>query len=255
MRCCGNILFRPGMFRRIVSVACNGDGKPNPEYRRPPAEGKRVGDAEQMSGSFGLDSGYTAFEHWDYQPIIWPLDQNQFWRDMAGSYFRACLPLAEALAAGKLNEDVEGTAVIFLFRHYLELMLKGIILAGRRLISQNEVATRDIPKVAHIHDLAQLWEWVLTDAKPKLDNWDTYDIASLEKCISEFDRADKKGFAFRYDGFGGKRLRFDFVALYKQMDHLRQILEGISGTLDISREHMEEYENNLESEYRSDMYG
>lgn len=201
-----------------------------------------------------FDSGYTAFQHWDYQPVISPVGQEQFWRDIAGSYFRACLPLVEALARGELNEDVEGTAVIFLFRHYLELMLKEIILSGRRLISQNEVATRDVPKVANIHDLSKLWEWVLLDAKPKLDVWDNYDTASLEKCIAEFDQADKKGFAFRYEGWGGKQFRFNFAALYEQMDHLRQVLEGICTALDTLRDQIEEYENYLESEFGPDLY-
>jgi hypothetical protein len=209
--------------------------------------------ADESGGEF--DHSYTAFERWDYQSVIWPVDKEQVWRDMAGSYFRACLPLVEALASGSLSEDAEGTAVIFLFRHYLELMLKETILAGRRLVSRDEVATRDVPKVANIHDLAKLWDWVLSDAKPKLDNWDNYDIPSLAKCIAEFDQADKKGFAFRYDGCGGKRFRFDFVALAKQMDHLRQILEGICVSLDTLRDQIEEYDRDLESEFGADLYG
>jgi hypothetical protein len=110
---------------------------------------------------------------------------------------RPAAPLAE-LAAGRLKEDVEGTAAIFLFRHYLELMLKRIVLAGRLLISENEIAIKDeIQKVANIHDLGTLWKWVLADAKPKFKEWDNYDIASVDQCVMEFDRADKKGFAFR----------------------------------------------------------
>jgi hypothetical protein len=168
------------------------------------------------------DYGYTAFDKSEYRQIIFPAEHEQSWRDMGDSYFRACRPLIAALAAGKLNEDVEGTAAIFLFRHYLELMLKRIVLAGRLLISENDIAIKDeVKKVANIHDLATLWKWVLADAKPKFREWDNYDIASVEQCVMEFDRADKRGFAFRYDRQGGELCRFDFEALDLQMDHFR----------------------------------
>ena len=214
-----------------------------------------MGDAGERAESVaGPDHKYTAFQKWEYQSVILPTEHEQFWRDIADSYFNACLPLIAALAAGHLNEDVEGTAAIFLFRHYLELMLKRIIWAGRQLISENEVATRDVPNVANIHDLAKLWEWVIADAKPKLNEWQNYDTVSLEKCIMEFDQADKKGFAFRYDDCGGKRFRFNFEALARQMDHLRQVLEGLCVTLDMMRDQIQEYDAYLESEFGSDLY-
>ena len=93
-----------------------------------------MGDAGERAESVaGPDHKYTAFQKWEYQSVILPTEHEQFWRDIADSYFNACLPLIAALAAGHLNEDVEGTAAIFLFRHYLELMLKRIIWAGRQL--------------------------------------------------------------------------------------------------------------------------
>jgi hypothetical protein len=211
-------------------------------------------EGERAEPVAGPDHDYTAFQKWQYQSVILPTEHEQFWRDMADSYFNACRPLIAALAAGHLNEDVEGTAAIFLFRHYLELMLKRIIWAGRQLISENEVATRDVPNVANIHDLAKLWEWVIADAKPKLNEWQNYDTVSLAKCLMEFDQADKKGFAFRYDGCGGKRFRFNFEALARQMDHLRQVLEGLCVTLDTMRDQIREYDAYLESEFGSDLY-
>ena len=53
------------------------------------------------------------------------------WIDIAESFYRASLILVEGVAADRLNEDTEGIAAAFLFRHYLELSLKNIILAGR----------------------------------------------------------------------------------------------------------------------------
>ncbi|HEV3483699.1 MAG TPA: hypothetical protein VGR97_15380 [Candidatus Acidoferrales bacterium] len=212
--------------------------------------------SEEGSSAGSLSSdGYTAFEKWPYQQIIYPTEHEQSWRDMGNSYFMACRPLIAALAAGKLNEDIEGTAAIFLFRHYLELMLKRIVLSGRLLISEDKIAIREeVQAVAKIHDLAKIWEWVLADAKPKLKEWDNYDIASVEECVIEFDRADKKGFAFRYDRHGGELCRFDFQALDYQMDHFRQVLEGVWTCLYEMRAAIVEYEAELQAEFGNDIY-
>jgi hypothetical protein len=214
-----------------------------------------MADEEPAKPESFADYGYTAFDKWEYRQVIFPTDYEQSWRDMGYSYFMACRPLISELAAGRLKEDVEGTAAIFLFRHYLELMLKRIILAGRLLISENDIAIKDeVKKVANIHDLATLWKWVLADAKPKFAEWDNYDIASVEQCVMEFDRADKKGFAFRYDRQGGELCRFDFEALDLQMDHFRQVLEGVWTCLYEKRSQILEYEAELQSEFGSDMY-
>ena len=64
---------------------------------------------------------------------------------------------------GPMREDIEGVAAVYLFRHFLELALKGIILVGRHLKKERNLTDRDeVEKVANIHDLATLWESVLT---------------------------------------------------------------------------------------------
>jgi hypothetical protein len=214
-----------------------------------------MGDEEQAKPDSFAEYGYTAFDKWDYVPIIYTTEHKQSWRDMGNSYFMACRPLIAALAAGKLNEDMEGTAAIFLFRHYLELMLKRILLSGRLLVSENQIATKgEVQRVAKIHELAKIWEGVLTDARPKFKEWENYDIASVEQCVMEFDRADKKGFAFRYEGEGGELCRFDFKALDRQMDHVRQVLDGIWTCLYEMRAQIAEYEAELQAEFGNDMY-
>jgi len=174
---------------------------------------------------------------------------------MGDSYFYASQPLVTALAKGQLNEDIEGTAAIFLFRHYLELMLKRIVLAGRLLISENQIAIKDeVKKVANIHELAVIWKWVLEDAKPKLVQWRDYDVDSVEQCVMEFDRFDKKGFAFRYDREGAERCHFDFGALAHQMDHFRQVLAGIWTCLYEMRAQIVDYEAELQAEFGNETW-
>ena len=198
---------------------------------------------------------YSAFEKWPYRQILYPTDQEQSWRDMGNSYFGACRPLIAALANGELREDIEGSAAIFLFRHYLELMLKRILFSGRILASGDElVAVEDIAEVSKTHDLATIWDWVIKDAKPKLPEWDNYDVASVKQCVMEFHKADRGGVAFRYDREGGELYRFDFAALNDQMDHIRQVLEGIWTGLSEMAHAIREYEAELQSEYGSDLY-
>ena len=77
--------------------------------------------------------GYTAFENWRYRPIIIKSDHKQMWRSLSDSFFRASFQLLTTIREDLYGEHVEGMAAIFLFRHYLELTLKKIILNGRWL--------------------------------------------------------------------------------------------------------------------------
>lgn len=201
-------------------------------------------------------AGYTAFQHWNYEPIIYKVDHKQSWRDVGESFYRASALLVAKLAAGELSEDVEGVAAVFLFRHYLELVLKRIVLRGRSLKREDQnAAEHEVGEVAKIHRLEKLWHWVQDDAKPKIkaEDWDNYDTAFVEKCIAEFDGADEKGFAFRYSGAGGEFYQFDFDALLPAMEHVYQVLEGIETYLVESHRQNEEYDEYLEWEYGDDL--
>lgn len=200
--------------------------------------------------------GYSAFQQRNYAPIIYKVEQKQSWRDVGQSFYRASMRLVEELAAGRLNEDVEGVPAVFLFRHYLELALKRIVLRGRHLKREDQnAAENEVKEVAKIHELGKLWEWVQRDAKPKMkaDDWDKYDTAFVQKCIAEFDGVDKQGFAFRYSGAGGEFCRFDFRVLASAMEHIYQVLEGIETYLVESHRENQEYDEYLEWEYGDDL--
>jgi hypothetical protein len=174
---------------------------------------------------------------------------------LAFGYCEAALLLVKGVADGSLKEDIEGLAAVFLFRHYLELILKQIVLRGRLVVSENERAVpEEVKEVANIHELAVLWKWVLRDSKPKITDWDNYDTAFVEKCISEFDAVDKKGFAFIYSGHGGEFCRFDFNFLSDAMQHIREILDGIATYLYEMLREIGEYEYELEQEFGSAGY-
>ena len=214
--------------------------------------------ADDESDVLAHDFVYTAFEEWEYPQVIYKMEQDQPWIDFAESSFRGSKLLIDGVANGLLHDDIEGIAGIQLFRHYLELVLKKVVFWGRMLEREDKnTVYAEVRQVAHIHDLGLLWEWVLKDAKPKMkpDAWDSYDIKCVEKCVSEFDAADKKGFAFRYKGHGGEYYRYNYKSLAAVMDHIRQVLDGVLTYLTETHGQNEEWESMLESEYRYEMGG
>lgn len=176
------------------------------------------------------DWRYTAFEHWEYQPFICVQEQPKSWISFKESFYRASEVIVDDLAHGRGFPEIEGIAAVFLFRHYLELVLKNIILNGRWLVTEDQNATLErVEAVRNIHDLESLWQMVLKDGKPKIDPkvWDSYDIPFIEKCIAEFQARDEKGFTFRYPRQGGERYDFDFGYFRAAMEHVRHVLENM----------------------------
>lgn len=193
-----------------------------------------MSDETQSKPESFADYGYTAFEMWKYRPFIYVQEANKVWIDFKESFYRASEIIVTRLAEGHGFMEIEGIAAVFLYRHYLELALKRIIVRGRCLIRVDEnAAWGDVKEVANIHVLSELWKLVLTDAKPKIDQriWDSYDISFIENCIVEFDKRDQKGFAFRYPRQGGERYDYDFPTFRLAMEHVYQILENMTTCL------------------------
>jgi hypothetical protein len=200
------------------------------------------------------DMNYSAFERWHYNPVIIRSNYRQQSRDIIESYYSASANSMRLLSEDKYGQRPEGLAAIFLFRHYLELSLKRIILSGRWLERENKNRTQPVQPIAHIHDLRKLWNWVLTDAKPKLapHDWESYDIPFIEKLIDEFHAEDKNGVAFRYAGENGDFCLFDLRTLARVLVHIHQILNGIDACLVETYVENKEYESYLEAEMSAD---
>jgi hypothetical protein len=197
---------------------------------------------------------YTAFQKWEYDSIFYAEPDPKSWLDIAESFYRASLQIIEGVVEGRLNEDTEGIAAAFLFRHYLELSLKNIILAGRFLTKEGQNASREDVTPPWGHKLSELWKLVLVDAKPKIEpaDWESYDTEFVEKCIAEFDMIDPKGMAFRYTSEGAESLRVHFQWLHAIMEHVYQVLGGIRVYLVETHGENADYESYLQSEYGGD---
>ena len=102
---------------------------------------------------------YAPFEKWEYRPVLFKSDNSRTWIGVREGYYEASLGLIQALAKGKLSEDLEGIAAVFLFRHYLELSLKRIIIEGRWLKSADKNARKgEVEALKPEHRLRVLWK-------------------------------------------------------------------------------------------------
>ena len=130
-----------------------------------------MSDAEQSEPKSSLESGYTAFEIWKYRPFIYVQEANKVWIDFGDSFYRASELIVDRLVKGQGFMEIEGLAAVFLFRHYLELALKRVVVRGRALIRLDKnAAWEDVKEVAKIHILSELWKLVLQDARPKIED-------------------------------------------------------------------------------------
>jgi len=112
------------------------------------------------------------------------------------AYSLGYLRAAEALyvhstECGRLSPDYIIFPLAFLWRHYVELALKEIIVLGREL--QGEAFT----KLPTHHRLLALWE----AAKPYIivhGSLDSPELANVESNINELERIDPYATGFRY---------------------------------------------------------
>jgi hypothetical protein len=163
-------------------------------------------------------------ETWKYQNVFYKEPSPKSWIDVEESYYRAAHIMIEGVTKDFLNEDVEGIAGIYLFRHYLEVALKHLILAGRWIAKDGSNAS-NIEKVGNIHFLKELWKIALADVKPKLGaEWKGLDTKFVAKCVEEFDGVDPGSFTFRYNGEGAENYRIHFAWLFMAIEHVREVL-------------------------------
>ena len=113
--------------------------------------------------------------------------------------------------------------VVFLYRQYLELRLKEIILAGQRVSGRNSA----VPK--H-HRLVPLWR----EARQYIEDTfpgDSADLDGVDARISEFEKVDPKAEGFRYpETKDGQATLTELGAV--NLVHLKEVMRAVSWILD-----------------------
>jgi hypothetical protein len=112
------------------------------------------------------------------------------WSRLADSYKEAADRLA-GITKSPYAYLMHGSPILFLYRHYIELRLKSLLLDAGELLDE----PHDVPP---LHFLRSLWERVrklLLRIGPESDGaW----CKRADQVIDEFDAIDPTSFAFRY---------------------------------------------------------
>ncbi len=166
--------------------------------------------------------------------------------DWISSYASSFKEAADVVVGGVENHttspDAVGYAVCYLYRHYIELILKGLIGLGYNLGE----TPNDFPSLGrNAHDLTELWRVsraLLEELFPEGDKKET-DV--VEKCIREI---------VEIDGGRAQRLRYGadsqgndlwwaadrFVPVQLSLPNLRDVMNRLSGFLSGSYDAMDE---------------
>lgn len=140
-------------------------------------------------------------------------------------------------------------AGLFLFRHYLELSLKYILLRLHRLTDDGRnLSPEEIKDVMLGHDLETLWTNILKGRAGRIpdESWDVLDIAFLDACIRDFNSGNRN-WVYRYPD---ERIStrepqgqpvVDLANLLPIMEHARKVIEGIAGFSDAKHDMNSEY--------------
>ena len=162
----------------------------------------------------------------------------------AMNYKVAADSVVESVEAKRVSPDAVGYAVCFLYRHYIEVMLKGLIRIGNMLQSRSG----DFPNDHHrIKDLWQACRPLLEEACPDGEKTDT---DAVEKCLKELHKLDPSGVAFRFGEAKDGNSTLPHV-LQLNLANMRDVMDRLAGFLEGSYDWMYElvqYQADVDSE-------
>ena len=184
---------------------------------------------------------FTSGIDWESQALV-DVSWGAFLKYALG-YKEAADSVVAAVEARSLAADLAVYPVCFLYRHYIELMLKILIGLGSRFQDQ----TIEIPKHHRLRDLWETCRPLLESACPEGDPSDT---KTVEMCIKEFASLDPSGEAFRYGEDKKGNPSFDKQRQFS-LTHMRDVMGRLAGFFEGSYDYMSElmqYQADVESE-------
>jgi hypothetical protein len=154
------------------------------------------------------------------------------WDYYATGYKSAADLLVENTMTSRAHLDTHVFPIVFLYRQYLELRLKELVVSGRSLVDRSGKQKLD-------HKLEPLWaelrgiiEHVWPDEGPE-------DLDAIQDYIAQFSAVDPTSTAFRYPTAkdGSPSLpdvrHINLRQLYLVMASVAQLLEGVSSAIDV----------------------
>lgn len=154
------------------------------------------------------------------------------WHRYAIAYKLSADAEVDRLMAGDMvGDDAACLPALFLYRHWVELSLKGMLADAGVVLDLDDV-------VPAWHPLVPLWEklrghYKVIDSKAADDEW----MDRTEELIAEMDSLDSSSFTFRYPvdkrgapAISGPR-RMDVEHLKDVMEEFEMVLDGIASQL------------------------
>jgi hypothetical protein len=153
------------------------------------------------------------------------------WHRYALSYKNAADALAKRIEQDDIQRHFLALSAMFLYRHYIELHLKSLLIDAGELLD----APQQVPRK---HYLLELWHRVralLLKIDPRDSDW----LRRAGDVIEQFDALDPTSFAFRYpvgnDGESSlpEDVKVEIPSVASVIAELHILLEGASTQIDV----------------------
>lgn len=160
----------------------------------------------------------------------------------------ARLAFAQIAATGAREYlDSAAYAIIFNWRHYLELTLKDLLYTARALVNG------DAGKQVTHHRLADLWR-ELRPLMEQIGGTDTANFDKVERVIAEFVQYDPDSFAFRYATDKQGKVSLPNIPSTVNLRYLDESMASVSSFLDAGGCHLYDlwsHQADMEAEARA----
>jgi hypothetical protein len=179
-------------------------------------------------------------------------------------YRRGAQILVTSVGATARDQDFLVYPIVFLYRHYVELVLKEIIRRAPYLIERELTVTEK--KHLDDHRLDFLWEDFkpMSSAISQVAGWDELpkeDVEGIDHYIRQISEVDPRSYSLRYaySKKGDPSLPKDLTHI--NLRHFGDLMERLSNYLwgiDVGMSAIEDMKHNYESEmasYADDYYG
>jgi len=175
-------------------------------------------------------------------------DKEEEFELYAEAFHAAAQHLLARLMDAPAYSSHEAYPILFMYRHALELYLKGVILAGAKLMKVRRTLNLSTGYVFKSHNLSRLLDDVRLIFDDVGSGWDIgaaglHSFADVKALVSEIERLDKQSDAFRYpvDSHGNPIFTvgsdLNVATLSKRLDPLLEALDGTVTLLDQEFQH------------------
>ncbi len=187
-----------------------------------------------------LQKGDTLFCN-DDERVQYDLKNDYGYQDFRGkSFFGYAIAykegadrLVQSLFGDPHNHHLLTLPILFLYRHYLELLMKDLVIEGKRVLGQPDAS------IPIGHKISWLWDElkpILLQIHIRPDLVNKEELEAVEACIKEFAQVDNHSMSFRYpfnkDGTSFLDENSLLASLhYIDLSHLAENMEKIDGFL------------------------